>query len=77
MEIGIIDSLDAETPYDLDSLLSIQACGGPATCDGAWERSQGVNTQMRRLGLEEGLERLDEADSSFLFIMTDGAQINL
>jgi cytosine/adenosine deaminase-related metal-dependent hydrolase len=63
VEIGMIGSLGAEKAIGIIGDLGIRACEGPAIYDGVWERSQGANIQTRWSELEEGLKRLDEAES--------------
>ncbi|MFQ5820856.1 MAG: amidohydrolase family protein [Candidatus Heimdallarchaeota archaeon] len=62
VEIGMVDSLEAESTIKLIDELGIRACEGPKIYDGVWERTQGANIQTTWYELDEGLKRLEEAE---------------
>ena len=62
LEIGMVGTLGAEMTVKYVDELGIRAVEGCNVEDGSWERDQGANLYTRWLGLDHGLELLDEAE---------------
>ena len=63
VEIGMVPALGEERTVKMIGEMGIRACEGHRLGDGALERSQAYNFQTRWLGLDEGLDRLERAES--------------
>jgi 5-methylthioadenosine/S-adenosylhomocysteine deaminase len=63
VEIGMVPALGEVRTVELIDEMGIRACEGHRLGDGTLERSQAYNFQTRWLGLDEGLDRLERAES--------------
>lgn len=62
VEIGMVDTLGAETTVRTIDEMGMRAVEGVGISDGRWKRSQAANLQTEWGDIEDGLKKLDEAE---------------